>query len=112
MAGTEPQATLDIEVCYVHGSGVWHRAVTVPEGARVGDALDESGFHQEFPGVDPTRVGVGVYGIKCDMEHVLHDGDRVEVYRPLVFDPKESRRRRALHRAQATGKPRGRADTN
>lgn len=112
MASTEPQATLNVEVCYAHGSGVWRRAVAVPEGANVGDALDESGFRQEFPGVDPVQAGLGVYGVKCDMQHVLHDGDRVEVYRPLVFDPKESRRRRALHRTQSAGKSRGRAGTN
>lgn len=104
MASTEAQAVLTVEVCYAHGSGVWRKALTLPAGAQVGDALDESGFRTAFPDVDPLQAGVGVYGIKCGMEHALHDGDRVEVYRPLVFDPKESRRRRAQHKAAVARK--------
>jgi putative ubiquitin-RnfH superfamily antitoxin RatB of RatAB toxin-antitoxin module len=99
MASTESQEALSIEVCHAHGAGVWRKALTLPRGACVGDALEQSGFRTAFPAVDPARAGVGVYGIRCDIGHVLHDGDRVEVYRPLVFDPKESRRRRARHKA-------------
>jgi len=104
MASTEPQGSLSIEVCHAHQAGIWHRALTLPGGACVGDALEQSGFCLAFPDVDPARAGVGVYGVRCDIGHVLHDGDRVEVYRPLVFDPKESRRRRAQHKAAAARK--------
>jgi putative ubiquitin-RnfH superfamily antitoxin RatB of RatAB toxin-antitoxin module len=47
-----------------------------------------------------------VYGRACAPDHVLQDGDRLEIYRPLDFDPQESRRRRAAHR-RAGGKGAG-----
>lgn len=105
MASTEAQAGLSIEVCYAHESGIWRQALKVPAGATLGDALAASGFQAQFPEVDPARAGTGVFGLKYGLDHVLHDGDRIEVYRPLVFDPKESRRRRAQHRAAAARKP-------
>lgn len=101
MASTEARAGLGVEVCYAHESGVWRQALTVPVGATVGDALAASGFRTQFPEVDPAQAGTGVFGLKYGLDHVLHDGDRIEVYRPLVFDPKESRRRRAQHKAAA-----------
>ncbi len=41
---------------------------------------------------------MGVYGQRCRDDYILADGDRLELYRPLQFDPKESRRRRAMHK--------------
>jgi putative ubiquitin-RnfH superfamily antitoxin RatB of RatAB toxin-antitoxin module len=46
-----------------------------------------------------------VYGERCDARRVLREDDRVELYRPLVFDPLESRRRRAAHRQDAAQRP-------
>lgn len=68
-----------------------HESVVLdlPETATVADALDASGFDQA--GVD----GYAVFGERAVPHDLLHDGDRVELLRPLQIDPKEARRRRA-----------------
>jgi len=90
--------TLRVEVIHARPDGVWRRCVDLPAGATVAQALDASGLLRQFPELDDARPATGVFGRICPPDHPLHDGDRVEVYRPLVYDPMESRRRRALHR--------------
>jgi putative ubiquitin-RnfH superfamily antitoxin RatB of RatAB toxin-antitoxin module len=94
-------------VCYARPHQAWLRELALPAGATVSDAIGASGFAQAFPGLDPWQAGVGLFGRAVPATHVLHDGDRVEIYRPLAFDPMESRRRRATHRARAlpAGRP-------
>ena len=98
-----------VQVCHAGPTDAWRRELTVPAGATVADALAASGFAQAFAGIDPWRHGVGIYGHACGPETPLADGDRVEIYRELRFDPKESRRRRAEHRrlSQARQRPPG-----
>jgi len=112
MASSDADSMLTVEVCYAHASGVWRKSVRLSAGAQLGEALEASGFMQAFPDVDPRQAAVGIYGLKRDLDHVLHPGDRVEIYRPLVFDPKESRRRRAQHRAARAGRGKAGADPN
>jgi len=101
--------TLQISVCYPTPSSVWQRDLMLPVGATVADALRESGFLAAFPGLDPWEQGVGVFGRSCQAQTALLDGDRVEIYRALTFDPMVSRRRRAEHRrAKATAARNGR----
>ena len=64
--------------------------VEVPEGTCVGDALRATGWRCE-----PPFVGMAIFGQLCDASTRLHEGDRVELLRPLQLDPKEARRRRA-----------------
>lgn len=90
---------MPVEVCYVLPGQAWLRALVLPAGATVMDAITASGFVQAFPGVDPFAHGVSVYGVLRDPAHVLAPEDRVEILRPLRFDPMESRRRRAAHKA-------------
>lgn len=69
--------------------------VRLPSGATAAEAIEASGIAREVPGlvVHPERVGV--FGRKVALDHELRDGDRVEIYRPLLADPKEIRRARA-----------------
>jgi len=92
---------LHVTVCYAQSQRVWLRDIIVPAGASAAQAVTASGFCAAFPEVDPMQYGLAVYGQTISPEHVLCEGDRVEILRPLVFDPKESRRRRAEHRQQA-----------
>jgi len=92
---------LHVTVCYAQSQRVWMRDLIVPAGASAAQAVAASGFCAAFPDVDPMQYGLAVYGQAVAPEHVLCEGDRVEILRPLVFDPKESRRRRAEHRQQA-----------
>ena len=64
-------------------------------GANLADAIAASGIEKTFPEleVDPDRVGV--WGRKAPLTQELRHGDRVEIYRPLIADPKEVRRARA-----------------
>ena len=84
-----------VEVVYAEPSGRWLRQVTLPVGSTVAQAVEASGLAREMPGlvVDPARLGV--FSRKVTPEHVVGEGDRVEIYRPLTLDPKEARRRRA-----------------
>ena len=68
--------------------------VEVPDGARVADALQAAGWAGTSGPVE-----CAVFGVVADATTMLHDGDRVELLRPLLVDPKEARRRRAGQRA-------------
>lgn len=70
-------------------------AVTLdlPEGATVADALARSGLM-----LPDKIVAYAIHGLRCDTAQLLRDGDRIELLRPLVADPKDARRRRAADR--------------
>ncbi len=98
--GHAAASMLSIVVCHAGPQGTWQARLTLPAGASVADALAASGYALAFPGQDPWMHGVGIYGHAVRAEDALRDGDRVEIYRPLTFDPMESRRRRAAHRGR------------
>lgn len=83
------------EVIHVEVIRAWPRRhasvrVELPAGATVADAVSASGMD------DGEHVAVAVFGEKVEAAHVLREGDRVELLRPLTMDPKEARRRRAV----------------
>ena len=69
--------------------------VSVRPGATVEQVIRASDLLTRFPEIDLTRQRVGIYGVIARLQDAVHDGDRVEIYRPLVADPKEARRKRA-----------------
>ncbi len=72
----------------------WLWPVSLPDAATVGDALGLA--REQAAGIDvPWDAHVGIFGELCDASAVPRDGDRIEIYRPLRLDPKESRRARA-----------------
>ena len=87
--------TIFVEVAHARPNKQVLLKVEVPAGATVKLAIESSGIRREFPDlvVDPARVGI--FGRKAAMDEQLREGDRVEIYRPLIADPKESRRKRA-----------------
>ena len=66
----------------------------VPLGATLSEAIAISGITKRFPEIDLLKNKTGVFGRLRPLEYILHPGDRVEIYRPLVADPKEVRRAR------------------
>lgn len=66
----------------------------LPEGATVRDAVLASGWPEACRGRDVSVLDVGVWGRPCPPEQPVREGDRVEVYRPLLVDPKVARRER------------------
>ncbi|MDX2345997.1 MAG: RnfH family protein [Legionella sp.] len=83
-----------IEVVYVSSSNqaVWHTKHDFQEGMTVRDALILSGVFKLYP--EALALPVGVFSKLVGQNKKLQAGDRVELYRPLVFDPKETRRKR------------------
>jgi putative ubiquitin-RnfH superfamily antitoxin RatB of RatAB toxin-antitoxin module len=69
--------------------------VIVPEGATVADAIRRSGIQSCFEDVRLDELDVGVWGKPVERDHVVSEGDRVEIYRPLEMDPREARRLKA-----------------
>ncbi len=90
--------SFSIQVVYAQPDSVWDVTVRLWPGATAAQALEASHFASDFPNYPGAAVLMGIYGQLCTPEHVLVDGDRLEIYRPLTFDPTESRQRRALHR--------------
>jgi putative ubiquitin-RnfH superfamily antitoxin RatB of RatAB toxin-antitoxin module len=74
--------------------------VTLPPGATVADAVARSGFIEHYA-LDATDIRFAIFGRRTSTEAPVVDGDRVEITRPLVADPKESRRRRARSQRRA-----------
>ncbi|CAM2859076.1 protein yfjF [Legionella steigerwaltii] len=70
-----------------------HIILDLQDGATVFDALKASGIFNTHP--ETRDMPVGIYAKQVSLEHVLQEGDRVEIYRPLVLDPKEKRRQKA-----------------
>jgi putative ubiquitin-RnfH superfamily antitoxin RatB of RatAB toxin-antitoxin module len=70
--------------------------VELPEGSTAAEALSRSGLPGQFPGMDVAELGYAVFGRAIGPQTILRDGDRLELLRPLIADPKQARRRRAL----------------
>ena len=90
-------AEIDVQVCYPLPGEARLRELTMEEGSTLRDAVLESGL---LPQYEPEHWPVGIFGKKKAPDTVLRDGDRVEIYRPLVADPKDARRRRAVKSAR------------
>lgn len=86
---------LQVQVCYAKPGIVHLRDVSVPPGTTLQAAIVQSGILSDMPEIDITTCRVGIYAKLKTLETILKDGDRIEIYRPLIADPKESRRRRA-----------------
>jgi uncharacterized protein len=70
-------------------------ALTVPHGTTVRQALERAGLTRRFPEIDVAQAVLGIRGKRVESGRVLEEGDRLEILRPLIVDPKEARRRRA-----------------
>ncbi len=92
---------LRVEVVYAGRAGVVRRELRLNPGCTVGDAVRASGMLESCPEIDLARNRVGIFGRLTRPDAPLRDGDRVEIYRPLIADPKEARRRRAVKAKRA-----------
>ncbi|WP_395142482.1 RnfH family protein [Schlegelella aquatica] len=96
-----------VEVLYAPGPGqVDHVELDLAEGSTVLHALRASGVLERHPEIDLQSHGVGVWGRVQPLNSALRERDRVEIYRPLVVDPKEARRLR--YRQHKDKRPRSR----
>ncbi len=71
-------------------------ALTMPEDATIEAAIKASGLLERFSEIASSELNAGIFGVVCKLDQPVREGDRIEIYRPLVHDPKEARRQRAL----------------
>lgn len=89
------EATIRVEVVYALPERAWRVALRLPAGSAVKDAVRASGLRERLPELASSPLDCGIFSHPCAPDRVLEDGDRVELYRPLLCDPKEIRRKRA-----------------
>lgn len=92
-----PEASIEVEVVYAAVDRQVLLPLKVPFGSSVRQALLMSGMDRQFPELDLTQCPVGIFGkvVNDPVSRILEAGERIEIYRPLLADPKEVRRLRA-----------------
>lgn len=99
MSNDAANEQINVSVCYATDTVEFLQALRLDAGATIADALNVSGLALAVPEIDLETMVVGVYGKKKPRDTVLREHDRVEVYRPLIADPKNARRRRPAKNA-------------
>ncbi|HSC93903.1 MAG TPA: RnfH family protein [Burkholderiales bacterium] len=94
-AGNESETRIRVEVAYALRDRQVLLTRELEEGCTVEQAIRRSGILEAFPEIDVARARVGIFGREVSLDAQLRDGDRVEIYRPLIADPKDARRQRA-----------------
>lgn len=87
--------SITIEIAYALPQKQELVRLDLPAGSTVQQAIDASGLRQKHPEIDLVKNKVGVFGKLTRLDAPLRDRDRVEIYRPLIADPKEVRKKRA-----------------
>ena len=93
--GIETETKISVEVVYAEPQRAIVKVLRLDPGARVADALRLAALDPDFAAVDLASSALGVFGRLTRPDHVLQQGDRIEIYRPLTADPKVARRARA-----------------
>jgi hypothetical protein len=91
----ETNQTITIEVAYALPNEQVILSIEVDDGCLVEDAIKRSGILERFPQIDLAKDKVGIFGKMCKLNVKLNHKDRIEIYRTLIADPKESRRQKA-----------------
>lgn len=86
---------IEVEVAYARPDQQVIHKVTVASDATIEEAVRHSGILDEFPEIRLSENKVGIFGKLAKLSATLRDGDRIEIYRALIADPKEVRRQRA-----------------
>ena len=86
---------MTVEVVYAKPGEQTLERLNVEAGATVESVISQSGLLERFPEIDLKANKVGIFGKAAALTAVLHDGDRIEFYRPLIADPNVARKKRA-----------------
>ncbi|MEL7024741.1 MAG: RnfH family protein [Pseudomonadota bacterium] len=84
--------TVSVQLALALPDQQWVKSLNVAQGTTVQDVIDHSGVAEAFPQLDFAALGTGVWGEAAPRERLVEPGDRVELYRPLILDPREARR--------------------
>ena len=96
MGSENTPSMINIEVAYAAPDKQVLLGLSVPAGTTVAEGIEQSAIQNEFPELKMDIKVVGIFSRKVPLDQVLMEGDRIEIYRPLIADPKEARRQRAL----------------
>jgi putative ubiquitin-RnfH superfamily antitoxin RatB of RatAB toxin-antitoxin module len=96
---------IHIQLCYAEPDLEVLRDLSVAQGTTLQQAIIQSGILREIDAIDLAACQVGIYGKLKAPDTVLREHDRIEIYRPLIADPMETRRRRAAHNAKNKESP-------
>ena len=86
---------ISVEIVFALPTKATTLTVEVSQGTTAEQAVIQSGIIEECAEIDPTSRTLGVWNITVKAHYELKDGDRIEIYRPLIADPKDARRKRA-----------------
>ena len=84
-----------VEVSYASPTKQIIISIKAPIDFNVKQAIEKSGIQKKFPCIDLSKNKVGIFGKQTTLDHLPRNRDRIEIYRPLILDPKEMRRKRA-----------------
>ena len=82
---------INITVAYATPEQQTELPLQVEASCTVAIAIKRSGIQQQFPEINLASAVVGIHGKRCALDASLHEGDRIEIYRPLTMDPKQAR---------------------
>lgn len=85
---------MNIGVCYAEADRQLWMRLDVPEDCSVKDAIQRSGLLNRFPDIDLKKQKVGIFGKLVKLDSTVREGDRIEIYRAIIADPKTVKRRR------------------
>ncbi len=86
---------IDIEVAYALADEQTILTLTVADNTTVKEAIIKSNISKKYPQINLENDKVGIFGKITTLDNVLRAKDRIEIYRPLIADPKEARKKRA-----------------
>ena len=89
---------ITVKIAYASPDRQCVMTLDVEEGATIRDVINQSGVLIQFPEIDLTLQKVGIFSEAKNLADKVKAGDRVEIYRPLVMDPKDARKKRATRR--------------
>ena len=92
---------ISVEVVYALPEKQYQLYVKVKQGSTVEQAILKSGLLELRREIDLASNKVGIYSRPVKLDDVVQEGDRIEIYRPLIADPKELRRQRAERAAES-----------
>lgn len=95
MAGNDRKGRIRVEIVFATAEQQSLKSLQVAPGSTVQQVIDASGMARDFPAFELGALDVGIWGRSVARDTIVSDGDRVEIYRPLVMDPREARRLRA-----------------
>ena len=92
------ETCITVELIYIKPGSQNNLTLKLPQGSNINQAINGSEILGRFPEIDLNVNKVGIFSKIKSLDTVLSAGDRIEIYRPLVADPKEARRQRAKNK--------------